>query len=187
MSLRVATRYAQSLIDLAAEKNSLEQVHGDMEYWQAVCRESRDLVLMLQSPVIHGDKKLAVLRKVGAEHLGAFTGPFVELLLRKGRESDFPEIIDAFLEQYNTLKGIHVVRLTTATPVGEGVQQVLKDRLKNDLALDKIVLETVVDDALVGGFTLEFDGKMVDASVARDLRDIRKQFTENTYVSKISK
>lgn len=187
MSSRVATRYAQALIDLAVEKNSLEQVYQDMLYWQAVCQASRDLVNMLRSPVIHGDTKLAILRKIGDAHLGPFTGAFVALMIRKGRENDFPEIITAFLEQYNVLKGIHTVRLTTATTVGEGIQQLVKDKLRTELALDNVVLEPAVDDALVGGFTLEFDGKMLDASVARDLRDVRKQFTENIYVAKIFK
>lgn len=187
MSQRVATRYAKALIDLAVEKNSLEQVHGDMAFWQEVCSESRDLVNMLNSPVINGDKKLAVLQKVGGTHMGPFTGAFLELLIRKGRESDFREVIEAFLEQYNILKGIHTVRLTTATPVGEGVEQVLRDKLKTELSLDNVVLEAAVNESLVGGFTLEFDGKMLDASVAKDLHDIRRQFNENIYVSKIFK
>jgi F-type H+-transporting ATPase subunit delta len=187
MSLRVATRYAKALIDLAAEKDSLEQVYGDMVFWQEVCGESKDLVNMLHSPVINGDKKLAVLQKVGGTHMGPITGAFVALLIRKGRESDFLEVITAFLEQYNVLKGIHTVRLTTATPVGEGIQQVVKDKLRAELSLNNVVLEAVVNEALVGGFTLEFDGKMLDASVAKDLHDIRQQFNENIYVSKIFK
>ncbi|HTJ13489.1 MAG TPA: ATP synthase F1 subunit delta [Dinghuibacter sp.] len=187
MSSRLATRYAKALIDLAVEKNSLEEVRADMLYWQAVCQASRDLVNMLRSPVINGDKKLAVLQKIGQGHLGTFTGAFFALLIRKGRENDLPEIIDAFLEQYNVLKGIHTVRLTTAAEVGDSVRQTLQERLKTDLSLDKVVLETVVDPSLIGGFTMEFDGKMVDASIARDLRDIRKQFSDNTYIAKISK
>ena len=187
MSRRLATRYAQALVEIAVEKNSLEEVHADMTYWQAVCQASRDLVNMLRSPVIHGDKKLAILQKIGQGHLGTFTGAFFALLTRKGRENDLPEIIDAFLEQYNVIKGIHTVRLTTATEVGEGVQQVLRDRLRTDLSLDKVELETAVNPALIGGFTLEFDGRMVDASIARDLREVRRQFADNIYIPKISK
>ena len=185
MSTRVATRYAQSLIGLAAERDSLDQVHADMLFWQGVCAESREFVNMLRSPIIHGDKKLAILQKVGGAHMGAFTGAFLGLLVRKGRESDFPEIITAFLEQYNVLQDIHTVRLTTAVPVGEGVQHAFRAKLKSELSMDRIELEAAVDEKLIGGFTLEFDGKMVDASVARDLREVHKQFTQNVYVPKI--
>jgi F-type H+-transporting ATPase subunit delta len=182
---KVATRYAKSLIDLAAEMNSLDQVHADMLFWQEVCQSSRDLVNMFTSPVIQGDKKMKVLQRIGPDHLGPFTGAFVGLLIRKGRENDFPEIITAFLEQYNVLKDIHTARLTTAVAVSEGVQQAFKDKLKNELSLANVVLDAVVDPRLIGGFTLEVDGKMVDASVERDLHDIRKQFMQNIYVPKI--
>jgi F-type H+-transporting ATPase subunit delta len=37
-------------------------------------------------------------------------------------------------------------------------------------------LPTAAKDELIGGFTLETDGQLVDASILRDLKDIQKQF-----------
>jgi len=51
--------------------------------------------------------------------------------------------------------------------------------------LSNIELETVVNPDLIGGFVLEFNNNLVDASIARDLRDIKKQFRENIYVKQI--
>jgi F-type H+-transporting ATPase subunit delta len=181
-NLRVTGRYAKSLIDLASEKNSLEQVHQDMLFLQRVCLASRDFVAMLRSPVINSDKKLRVMEQIGAGRIGPLTAAFNALLVRKGRESELPGIIDAFVEQYNRIKGIHTVKLTTAAAIGEDVQGALRDKIRRDTALENVVLETGVNEDLIGGFTLEFDGKMVDASVARELRDIRKQFTRNAYI-----
>ena len=181
-NLRVTGRYAKSLIDLAVEKNSLEQVHQDVLFLQQVCRVSRDFVLMLSSPVINPDKKLKVLEKVGAGRISPLTSAFNALLVRKGREGELPGILDAFIEQYNQIMDIHTVKLTTAALVGEGVQNELKEKIRQDLGLTKVVLETGVNADLIGGFTLEFDGKMVDASVAKELNDIRKQFTQNAYI-----
>jgi F-type H+-transporting ATPase subunit delta len=38
---------------------------------------------------------------------------------------------------------------------------------------------------LIGGFVLEFDNKLVDASVARDLRDVKAQFNKNIFERQI--
>jgi F-type H+-transporting ATPase subunit delta len=187
MSVRLAGRYAKALIDFAVEKNSLEQVYQDMLYYQQVCRVSPEFVAVLVSPVINPDKKLKILEKVGGSNVGPLSTAFVGLLVRKGREAEFPEMIDAFIDQYNVIKGIHKVRLTTAVPVGEGVEAILKEKIKKDLSLDKVEFEAAVNADLIGGFTLELDGKMVDASIARDLTDIRRQFTQNIYVPKIFK
>ena len=184
-NLRLTGRYAKSLIDLAIEKNSLEQVHQDVLYLQQVCRASRDFVAVLRSPVISPDKKIRILEQVGADRVGPLTSAFNALLVRKGRETELVGIIEAFLEQYNRIKGIHKVKLTTASEVGEAMQNSLRHKISQDLHLDKVVLETGVNEALIGGFTLEFDGKMVDASIARELKDIQKQFTQNAYIQKI--
>jgi F-type H+-transporting ATPase subunit delta len=42
-----------------------------------------------------------------------------------------------------------------------------------------------VDEALIGGFVLEFNNNLLDASIARDLKDIKKQFLNNEFISKI--
>jgi F-type H+-transporting ATPase subunit delta len=46
-------------------------------------------------------------------------------------------------------------------------------------------LTTKIDESLIGGFILEFNNKLVDASIARDLKDIKKQFLNNEFLSKI--
>ena len=51
--------------------------------------------------------------------------------------------------------------------------------------MQNIELEIVVNEELIGGFTLEVKDTLVDASILRDLKDIQKQFLVNVYVQKI--
>ena len=62
--IRIAARYAKSLMELAIEKGLLEQVNFDMRTLQSVCKKSPDLVNVLKSPIIKSDKKIAVLTGV---------------------------------------------------------------------------------------------------------------------------
>ena len=178
---RLATRYAKSLIDLATERGQLEEVYADMQYLQAVCKSSRDFVNLLRSPVVKADKKESILEAVTKGKISALTTAFNKLLVTKSRESDLPEIADAFITQYNTIKGIHKVKLTTAVPVGDSIKNDIVNRVKAASGLDSVELESKVDDSLIGGFVLEFNNNLVDASVLRDLKDIKKQFVGNVY------
>ena len=103
-------------------------------------------------------------------------------MVRKGRESDLPEIATAFVEQYNALKDIHKVTLTTAVEVSADLQNAIAQKVKTAHSFASVELESKVDPSLIGGFVLEFDNNLVDASVVRDLRDIKKQFQQNLYV-----
>jgi len=178
---RLAARYAKSLIDLSTEKGQLEQVYADMQYLQAVCKSSRDFVTMLRSPVIKADKKESILTAITKDKVTPLTAAFNKLLVTKGRESDLPEIADAFINQYNTIKGIHKVKLTTAVPVSDTIMNDIVGKVKASSGLENVELETATDDSLIGGFVLEFNNNLVDASVLRDLKDIKKQFSGNIY------
>jgi F-type H+-transporting ATPase subunit delta len=185
MNPRLSGRYAKSLIDLAQEQNQLEAVYKDMLYLQAVCKSNRDFVNLLKSPVIKADKKAHILDAVTAGKVTDLTARFNRLLVAKGRESDLPEIVNAFIDMYNSVKGIHKVRLTTAEPVSEELKQSILNKISSETNIDHIELESVVKSELIGGFILEFDNNMVDASILRDLKDIKKQFQENIYVQQI--
>lgn len=182
---RLADRYAKSLVDFATEKNELDTVKTDMQYIDAVCKESRDFSNMLKSPIIKADQKEKMITAIVAGKVGAITAAFVNLLVKKGRESDLREIATAFINQYNAIKGIHKVKLTTAVAISTEAAKAIGDRVKQANNFDSVELETVVDGKLIGGFVLEFDNKLVDASVATDLREIKKQFAENTYIHNI--
>jgi F-type H+-transporting ATPase subunit delta len=182
---RLAGRYAKSLIDLAKEKNQLDLIYSDIVQLQTLCKESRDLLNLLRSPIIKADKKLAILKEAIIGKLNPLTAAFVQLMVTKGRESALPDIAAAFIEQYNKINGIQKVKLTTAVQVGEELKATIAEQLKSVTSFDKIDLETSVEESLIGGFQLEFDGKMVDTSIARDLRDIKKQFQQNIYIPNI--
>lgn len=182
---RLAARYAKSLLDLAVEKGQLEQVYADMVWLQDVCKQSRDFTNMLRSPIIKADVKGKILNAVTKAHLSELSNAFNQLLVNKNRESYLPEICTAFINAYQEKKGIKIVRLTTATPASNEVKQSILDQVKKSGGYSSVELQEKVDPSIIGGFVLQVDDKLVDASVAYDLKAIAKQFENNDFVYKI--
>jgi F-type H+-transporting ATPase subunit delta len=182
---RLAGRYAKSLLELSIEQNQLEAVYKDMQYLHALCVSNRDFVDVLKSPIIPSDKKEKILETVTASSTGNLTQLFLKLLIRKTREYSLPEVVSAFMDQYNTLNGIHRLKITTAVPVSADMHQAIVEKVKANTGIQKVELETAVNEALVGGFTLQLGDTFLDASIKRDLNDIHKQFRDNQYVHSI--
>ena len=176
---RVADRYAKSLLDLAVEQDQLDVIKGDVDNLVAMAG-NRDLELLLESPVVKPSKKNAILAelldKSGAAQL---TKLFVKILIDKGREGDLIGILGAFKRQYKQLKAISTVKVTSATELTEAslaaITRGLIDSGKTETNVD---IETEVDPALIGGFVLEFGGRVYDASVKHKLAEIRKTLVE---------
>lgn len=182
---RLASRYAKSLIDLAIEKGQLEQVFADMQWLQAVNKSNKDFVNLLRSPIIKADVKKKILDAVTAGNLGELTTAFTTLLIRKSRESNLPEIVNAFIDQYKKHKNIQVIKLTTATPVSDSLKKAIVEQVKKTAGFQQIELEEKINPELIGGFVLQVGDQLVDASIAYDLRTIAKQFENNDFIYKV--
>jgi F-type H+-transporting ATPase subunit delta len=182
---RLAGRYAKSLVDLSQEKGQLETIYKDMQYLKALNAQSKDFVQLMRSPVIQPARKEAVIEKIIKANVSVMTMLFVKLLVTKGREGDLPEIVNAFIDQYNTIKGIHRVTFTTAVKVSDELKKQIEAKVKSEQVMGEVELDTKVDESLIGGFVLEFNNNVVDASISRELRDVRKQFSGNVYVRNI--
>lgn len=185
LNARLAGRYAKSLLDLAIEQGQLETVYADMKYVQAVCKSSHELVNLLRSPIIKADQKNSILKEVTKNKVSDLTASFNVLLVKKGRETELPEMANAFIEQYNALKGIHQVILTTAVEVSDDIKKSIEQKVKSSNEFVSVELTTQTNPDLIGGFVLEFNNNLLDASVLRDLKDIKKQFLNNEFISKI--
>ncbi len=182
---RLAQRYAKSLIDLSVELKRLDAVYDDILLLNQICSKSREFVLMLKSPIIKDDKKYKIIAGVTENKISEITQTFIKLLSSKNRESTLPEIISSFIEQYNKLKGIHKVKLTTAAPLSDTIKNSFIEKIEATNTLKNIQLETVVNEKLIGGFVLEMEGKLIDASILRDLNDVKKQFANNDYIHRL--
>ena len=182
---RLASRYAKSLIGLANEQGQLEEVYADMQWLQAVCKSNRDFVTLLRSPVIKADKKKKIVEAVTSGNISALTAAFNALLITKNRESNLPEIIAAFISQYKDQKNIYTLRLTTAAPASETMKKALMDQVKKSGGFENVELEEKVDEDIIGGFVLQIGDKLIDASIAYDLKAIARQFENNDFIYKI--
>lgn len=182
---RLSYRYAKSLVDLSDELKKLDEVRNDMVFLDKIIKGSREFKVMLSSPVIKSDKKFKIISAVTKDQLSEITSTFIKLLCSKNRESNLPEIVHSFLEQYNVKKGLHSATLTTAAPISSELAESFKKKIKDASSFKHLELETKVDESLIGGFVLEVEGKLVDASILRDLNDVKKQFANNDYIHKL--
>lgn len=179
---RIATRYAKSLIDLANEQGKLETILGDIQYFQEAAK-NRDFFMMLKSPIINITKKGQIFQAIFGDKFDEMTMAFLKIVLNKNREGALPNIADEFINQYQAIKSVSTVKLTTATPMTDEALEKIKERfLESSATRNSIDIITAVNPDLLGGFVIEFDDKLYDASVAHKLDLLRKEFTKNEYV-----
>jgi F-type H+-transporting ATPase subunit delta len=113
----------------------------------------------------------------------------LNIILDKGRESMLPEVATEFMNQYKATQGISSVKITTATPMSDDAVEAIRAKLiASKLATPNLDIQTVVNPDLIGGFIIEFDDKLYNASVAHQLENIKTElFSTNLHVNKVEK
>ena len=182
---RIASRYAKSLIELAQDQGKLDRVMEDMKGFQEALG-SRDLYMLIKSPIIKGDKKLSIFKAIFEGKIDELTAAFFNIIIRKGRERFLPEIGSAFEDQYRKINNITKAQVTTATAMNDAQLEEVKRNL-SVVGADqgKVELEVVVDPDIIGGFVLEVEDKLYDASVKNKLAKLKKEILDNSYIKSL--
>ncbi len=171
-SSRIASRYAKPILELAEEKNVLENVKEDMAGFAAICKESKEFLLMLKSPIIPHLRKADILKKTFKGKMNELTLQAFDLITRKNRESILGEVANEFLKMYNKRKGLQVVTVTSSIKLSDDQLKEF-EKLANKVTGMKPILEEVVDPEIIGGYLLKVEDKQIDQSVSGQLKDIK--------------
>lgn len=182
--IRLSKRYAASLLELASEQGKLDAVFNDMQSLISHAQDNRDLALLLRSPIVSADKKRAALKSLYEGKVEDLTMRFITLTVQKKREVILEEIAAQFVEEYYKSKGIVKATLTTAVEINPQ----LKDKIRAQVEAQTkktVEFKELIDDSIIGGYVLEYDNKLLNASVMHQLNEIRKKFSKNEFIKTI--
>ncbi len=174
----VAARYAAALFDLAREQNAVDAVGRDLDGFDALVRESPELVRLLRNPVFTADEQTraidAILTRAG---ISGLTGNFIRLVASKRRLFALQDMIRAYRELVADAKGIVRAQVTLAEPASERVMSEITAALR-EVAKAEVSVSVRIDPSLIGGLVVKMGSRMVDASVRTKLNSIRLAMKE---------
>ncbi|MGI8891994.1 MAG: ATP synthase F1 subunit delta [Bacteroidia bacterium] len=184
VNTKVASRYAKSLLELAQETQSLEKSNEDLNLIQKVMNENKSLESLMKNPIVKSDKKLAIIRQIFKGKVSEITMLFLEILIKKRREAYLKDAIQQFIAQYKEIKGITTAMITTAVGIDDKIRREVIDLVKGN-SDSKIELEEKINPELIGGFVLRYGNIQYDTTVAKYLRQLKRNFSKNLYIGKI--
>ncbi len=176
---KLSRRYAKALFDEAVSKASLDAVYADLDFIKKTLASSRELKAVLKSPVIQSYKKQAIITQTLSVHIGVLTQDLLKLLITQSRTGYLPDIIVSFFRMYNESKGISEVKVTTATELDSANEQKIVEYIKSKSGYPNVKINKKIDVSILGGFIIDFGGRMLDNSVRYKLNKIEKELSSN--------
>jgi len=172
---RAAVRYAKSFMQIAREKSLLEELKGDVEGILKAIRESDELSIFLNSPLVKIDKKKVILEKIFKSKVNGLSLKFILLIADQKREALLEGICEEFIKQYNKEHHIATVQLTTANKLTDNLRKEVLAFIEKNYDFKSVELEEIVDEELIGGLILRIEDKQIDGSIKGKLQDIKQE------------
>jgi F-type H+-transporting ATPase subunit delta len=180
---QLALRYAEALYEIAAEKEALDGVEKELGFVEETLAAYGELATLLYHPQVPLAAKKDTIVKVFGPQLSDYVRNFLLLLVDKRRETALAAIVKEYRRLANEARNIAEAEVTTAMPLAEGDKQALAAKL-SAVTGKKVVLNTRVNDRIVGGVVVKIGDKLIDGSVVRQLETLKTALLK-TEVSKI--
>ena len=173
---QVASVYARSLFELARELGGDAGVASMGAELREVCgivRADKRALELFRSPIVDPAKRAASLKRTFGGRVTDTLLNFMLVLNRKGRLAELLAIEDAYdaLEQ-EAFGRVEVDVFTASGSVDDATRSALAADLKKGLGKEP-VMHFYADPAMIGGLKLRIGDRLIDGSVAAQLRRMR--------------
>ena len=170
MATAAARRYARAVFELADGEGQVEAWGRRVSQVREVLSDP-DVARVLTNPTIATEQRMALVSDL-------FDGGEATNLAKLLIESDRVRDVDAIAEEFQRLadEAAGRVRATVTTAVELSAKD--RDRVAEELSrrLGKQVhLDVLVDPRILGGLKLQYGDRLVDASVATRLQQLRRR------------
>ena len=172
----VSRRYASALFSIGKEAGmaELERYGASLSALGEAVEKTPKLAEAFRNPVLSSEeKKKVVLSLLDVAGGGAVEQKFCALLADKGRLDLLPAIAADFGVMLDEASGISRGVVTTAVELDEEYMDKIKSKLESQTGR-KLVLEFVIDPAIIGGIVLRVGDSVYDASLRAQLDNLRE-------------
>ena len=175
---KAAIRYAKAVLQQANDAKVADVVFGDMQDVVATIQGSKELRLMLKSPVVKSEDKKEALLKIFGEHSSATKG-LIEVLVDNRRTDAFNGVAESYIHLYNEAQGVKVAKVTTAVPLSSELEAQVLAKVKELTGSTSVTVENDIDESIIGGFILRVGDLQYNASIANKLGNLKREFSKS--------
>ena len=170
-----ARRYAEAAFQIGRQDRNLDAWERDLERIGELMQND-ELRRIVEHPVVpFADKERLLVRVAGPDTIREAV-ELVLLMVRRGRPRAIQPMIRHFGELLRRERGIVLAEVRTALPLDDAQRGSVEDRLA-ELTGEKVEMNEVVDEALIGGIAVRIGDRLYDASVRNRLERLRARLT----------
>jgi F-type H+-transporting ATPase subunit delta len=168
-----AKRYARAVFDLAVEERDIDDWNRRLEQLREVLSDET-VAAALMNPTIPSERRMEL---VDAASLDPDAANLAKLLIDSKRVKEIDGIVVEFQRLADEAAGRVHATVTTAVELRREDSDRVASQLSQRLGKE-VSMRVEVDPRILGGLKLQYGDRLIDASVATRLQQLRRRLTE---------
>ncbi len=173
----VAKRYAQALLQIGQEKDSLDRYQEDLKLVVDTIQSDESLQRILLSRTIGSDKKKNIATALFEGKVAQIILNFLYVVIDKNREDCIGDIYVMYCVYADEVRNIAYADIVSAYPLTEAQEEALCAQLEH-ISGKTVKLNVSVDESLLAGMVVTFGDKVYDGTVGARLAGIKQKMHE---------
>ncbi len=173
----ISKRYAKALYQFSEEGKKEKQVYSEMSTLLTSYQLVPGLRKALDNPLLPMEDKIELLSKAAGGNVSQEVKRFFTMVLKGHREKFMQFMAYSYVDLYRKKNNILIGKLITAVPVDKRIKDLMRAVIVKDTQ-GTVEFESLVEPSIEGGFILDVDYNRLDASIATQLEQVRRQFVE---------
>lgn len=171
---RVGRVYAEALLELADEANAVDTIADQLADLLPILDAEGELHRLLINPAIADAERGAIVKRVFEGKVHPLLFKMLRVLGDKGRLGSLPEVASGYLLAVAEQRGqVDVIAyVASALEPDESVR--VAEQIGTALG-KRVTLTQKVDPSLIGGMKIKVGDRLIDASVASQLRTLKNK------------
>ena len=187
--LLASHRYAQAMYEIAREAGEDEYVESELESLSAALKSAPEIERSLGNPALGPAEKRRILGRVFTGSSPARGGSasggkmdaqlvrFLLLLFQKNRFYLIHDVVSHFRKIADESQGQGVAEIRSAVALKPEHRAAIVSRIEK-ISGKKMVVETKIDESLIGGVIVKVGNKVIDDSARTKLGNFKKELTK---------
>jgi|TARA_B100000767_G_C19649027_1_gene485898 F-type H+-transporting ATPase subunit delta len=172
MASKIATPYADALLDVAKSTSSIHTITSDVNNLRDLLASTKMLKDYLNNPLAGVKAKREIIEKIISPEVSLPMSNFLFLLADRKRINYLETITERYLELVYDLANIKIVEVTSANQISEEQQQLLTEKLQSMTNAKEIKLLITLDSTLIGGFLIKTNSQVIDLSIKGQIKEL---------------
>jgi len=166
----ITTPYAEAFLQVSASLKEVDKVVDQAKDILALWKECPELSEAMSSPVLEVEAKKAALEKLFGKQVTPSFLNLLKLLADRQRIGFLDSVLERLLELYREQRNIALVTITSASDLNEEQESELLKKVQTVAGTENLEVNLLVDPELIGGFVVNVGSKVIDASLAGQIR-----------------